>query len=227
MKNLNRSKLIATTILSLFTACSWEVTSSSKVDQDEIYQSYSVHYDESTNELRAVAQLQISGSMGNSLDLAGQSEVRFNHHAMQKEQILGVQYVYSEHEFRSINSWMFRDLNGKVYNNSAEIFRIIIDTVDPVVEKATGFTVRFSGQALHTGESIQVVFQGPQSDFHYNGVAHGNTVTVSPAELAQTPPGTGTIYLIRNGRPAIQQKTTHGGHITVSYASTRRGIEIR
>ena len=86
MKKIVFKSLLVGTIAIMFASCaSNETANSDTVSQSEIYQSYSVDYNDADMELSATASFRFGGNKGTTLALISPSQVTFNGEKMAQD----------------------------------------------------------------------------------------------------------------------------------------------
>src|SRR5271163_3069668 len=96
------------------TACNTNVTDSSAVPAQGIYQNYTVTYDESTGRLSSAAEFLSGSYAGSSVDLQSPAGVKFDGANVQKEALLGLSYDTDDSAtFAAKHTWEYTDANGK------------------------------------------------------------------------------------------------------------------
>ncbi len=203
-----------------------DTTQSNKVEQTEIYQSYSID-DEGSNYL-VTAYFRIGGKTGTTLALSPLSNVTFNGQAM-KENLnttSGTFYTLSVPKGTPDGTFSFTDRTSKVYTNKIAMSRIAlapaklaVNGITPVALPLTGVPADSASLNLELNNLMVIVSSGPgdSAEAYYDKVK--NAIIVLPAAWSRTANGNIAIDLeVRDSIPT-QQGTKLGGEMTFLYDS--------
>ena len=230
-------KRCAFVVLGILSAgCNFDVADSTDVNPDQLYQSYTISYSETSKSLCGRAQFTISNAAGKSVDLQKPASVTFDGSPMAQEAFLGISYHACTSGTASGNhSFIFRTNDGSVYTNSVNMISMAIQNLPHTVSR-TGFTVSFVGNEVETTDSIEVSASGtagrdaPAGWTSYSNTvrvtANGSTLRVPPTVFQMIQNGTVRIAFKRARKPRIQQSASVGGDLTVEYDSPSYSVQL-
>lgn len=229
------NKIIKNTFLLLILcACpSTAITDSDKVDQDEIYQSYSLIYNDENSTTEARATFRVGGMTGTTLNLVSPSKITFNSLEMESSRILGSSYsIELDNGFTRKHYWLWTDNNKKTYKNTATITSIDFDNPPDEISNSNNVEIEFSGSELSDGEEVKAVIESTsdgqtESAYAYQTNAGANSVTFEEEDLAKLFEGQATLYLERSKSTEVSSGTSKGGSINVTYRTRDVSIQIR
>lgn len=203
-----------------------DTTPSNKVEQTEIYQSYSIN-GEGTN-YYVTAFFRIGGKTGTTLALSPPSSVTFNGQPM-KENLnttSGTYYTASVPNSTIEGVFAFTDRNSKVYTNRIDMKRVAlapaklaVNGTTPVALPLTGSPVDTANLNLELNNQMVIVSSGP-GDFaeaYYDRA--NNAIVVLPAAWNKATNGPVAIDLEVRNSISTQQGTQLGGDMTFAYDS--------
>ena len=230
-------KRCAFVVLGILSAgCNFDVADSTDVNPDQLYQSYTISYSETSKSLCGRAQFTISNAAGKSVDLQKPASITFDGSPMAKEAFLGISYHACTSATADGNhSFTFRTNDGLVYTNSVNMISMAVRNVPNTVSR-TGFSVAFVGNEVDNTDSIEVSASGaagrdaPAGWTSYSNTvrvtANGDTLRVPPTVFQMIQNGTVRIAFKRVRKPRIQQSASAGGDITIEYDSPSYSVQL-
>lgn len=215
------------TIAAFNTACSVDTASSRDVKPSAIHQSYSLDYQEDTNQTYLSAQFRVGGPTGTTVELESPSSLDINGYTPSKSSILGTSYSLQLNGFMQTGIFNYVNDDEQRLVNSISIDRINLIEADPTVSVIHGYVVNVQAVRLGTNEDVSVELtqdqRGSDGTFDYasaTGVfdpARGQAV-FTPAELEKLSNGTATLKIVRHKWGALQASMREGGTMNASYS---------
>ncbi len=203
---------------------------SDTVDQDKIYQDYSLVYNGTEDKTYARASFRFSNVLGTALELAGGAEVKFNGQTMLWKNAL----AYYEMEFAGVldsGTFAYTDADGNTFTNS-------IGMPDPISfptnfqslnQDGTSFTLSWVGNPLAADEGVNVSIEGTaENDLQlFNTQFDGATSIILGAnKIGALGPGTADAWINRNRPRDLAEATSAGGVISGRYEGAKKQIQI-
>lgn len=216
---------------------------SGNVNQQEIYQWYSVKRSPDGFEIRAAFRLK--DRYGDTLALTSPSRVTYNDNEMMRRDYFmnGANYVVDEKSYSATNRFGFTDTRGKTYSNSisleplefASLAGLSLDKAAPTLLPVT---------RINKEEAVKVTLQikdGQGRDF-YSDVRGGRgvvgfrnsvyfdeakkAIVVEPDFLQELGEGPVTISLVVRKEQEAAQATGRGGELAIEYAANPVSLKV-
>lgn len=143
---------------------------SAAVDQDQIYQSYEMSYNEGTNQTTFTANFYLKADGGKRLKLTGGSIVTVNGTTMTRN---GSSYSRSFNGYLESGSFVFTDAKGNDFTNSIQYENYVQNDLSNSVSNDLDCYWQFVGAQLNSGESISVTLRNQDTG---GGTATGSTM---------------------------------------------------
>jgi hypothetical protein len=223
------SSIIAISLI-LNSCASNETSDSNKVVQSEIYQSYSVDYDASNNELEVTAGFRFGGQNGTTLRLVDKSKVKYNNMELSPKTSpwTGTSYIYthngpmvSEHKFEYTNN------DNETFVNVVPLLKADPILTESVISKSNNLVISWSGVPLTSKELIELAIQDSVQTYYFSPKIIGATsITVTPTELSKLKIGKGELFMRRTVSLSLQKGKPIGGFIESEYQSVRLKCDI-
>jgi len=207
-----------------FTSCKKD---SSEVDQEQIFQSYTMTYDEDANETTVYARFFEEKLNGKALELSNGSTVSMNGTVMKKS---GTSYYTTVSGNLALASIIFTDTEGKKYTNT-------ISKVSYIANEATNYQDNsftdywyWNGSQIAAGETVKLVFTNVDdtsisASFEENVVGR-SYVTMPYSSLSTLPAGDAKVEISRTKTINTGDFSSVGGKIVVSYKALYNYVEI-
>lgn len=222
---------ISTTILIFvaalaFSSCKKEITKN--IDQDKIWASFELSYDENTDKTMATAKFRFNSGLGTLLELSDPSSVTMDGTEMEWQSSL----AYYQTELTGLvpsAEFTWVDLDGNMFTNEVNIQDVdypnVLDTLfysDPV-----SYFSWAGGAALDSFESVTLTLDGiAASDtrpFSVDSVG-ATTITIDSLTLSQIKVDTIEhvidATLVKRYSPEMQEATSVGGQRVGTYQPT-------
>lgn len=214
--------------LVIFTSC--ESEESASVNQDKIYTSYELKYDQNTDKTYTIAQFRFGNILGTLLQLSDPAEVRFNDDVLSFKPGL----IYYEKEYAgkiTSGTFTYKDATGVTYTNTASNLPTIAFPANFTgVTRNQANTFTWTGTPLTAGEEV-FLFIGNTTTvntqtFYTNKVGATNLV-LSAEKLNNLAPGVAAeADLYRDRIDSLSQKTSAGGYLKLNYRAQKKPITV-
>lgn len=210
---------------------STEVSDSSNVNQDAIYQDYYVTYDGETNLADASAVFRFESWQGNTLNLTSPSSIEVNGQKMSGEKEWLTGYVYRASRVKSDkNNYVFRftDTEEKEYNNSITLDPVSIDETVSELNLSKENEINFSGKPLDKHETFRITITendtiSAEISSHIKGIT---SLKVTPDDLKGFVEGIANIRVDREIDKPLDQTTNVEGELQGIYRSEIHSVKI-
>lgn len=233
MKQLVFKSIIAGALAIFFASCaSNETANSDTVSQSEIYQTYSVEYDDADMELSATASYRFGGNKGTTLALISPSQVTFNGEKMAQDNNVfsGTFYNISRQvKFPGTFNFVFTDSDKKNYKNTINISPIEPSDYNSTIDTTEAYVVGWKGKPLQNAETITVYIE---SENHAtcsksSSIVGATSVRFEPIDLKNLNSGPANIYIERKANYSLQESTHLGGRMSATYSSKKVGVNVK
>ncbi|MFT5778168.1 MAG: hypothetical protein ACI837_001124 [Crocinitomicaceae bacterium] len=226
---MKRITTLGITLVSVlfFTACKKE--SSVNVDQNRIYSTYNVEYDQNSNRTTVKATYRVDHNSGQKIELTYPSRVDFDGEQMAYRK-MGGYYDLSRNGNALNREIIYHDIDGKVFSNSGSV----ISSIDvPVglngISRSGNFFLPWVGAPLASGETITVTISGgsqtSSKTFTANSVGQ-NYIILDQFKLNDLIAGTAKIQIKREITGSLIQSNLSGGRISSTYNGRKITINI-
>lgn len=203
-----------------------DTTASNKVEQSEIYQSYSIQ--QNGNSFDVTAYFRIGGKTGTTLALSAPSKVTFNGQPMQENlnTSSGTYYTANVPANTTQGVFAFTDRNSKTYSNRIDLTRVTLapsklatNGTTPVALPLSGTPSDASAFNLQLNDRMVIVSSGPGEFAEAYLDKTTKSIVILPKAWEQVAGGAVTVELeVRNFTPT-QQGTALGGDMNFVYDS--------
>ncbi|MFN7118125.1 MAG: hypothetical protein ACK4TA_15100 [Saprospiraceae bacterium] len=221
--------LFALAIIStLFTAC--ESEESASVDQNKIYTTYELLYDQNTDKTYARAQFRFGNALGTILQLSAPAEVRFNNDVLDYKPIL----AYYEKEYAgkiTSGTFTYEGTDGVAYSNSVNgLPNIDFPANFTAVTRNQANDFAWTGSPLAAREEVFLFLRNTTTTnlqtFYTNAVG-ATKMVLSAEKLNNLAPGVAAeADLYRDRIDSLSQKTSAGGYLKVNYRTKKKSITV-
>ncbi len=212
----------------LFTAC--ESEESASVDQNKIYTTYELLYDQNTDKTYARAQFRFGNALGTVLQLSAPAEVRFNDDALDYKPVL----AYYEKEYAgkvTSGTFTYEGTDGVSYSNSVSGLPMIDfpgNFTSVTRNQANDFT--WTGTPLAAREEVFLFIRNTTTTnvqtFYTNAVG-ATKMVLSAEKLNNLAPGVAAeADLYRDRIDSLSQKTSAGGYLKLNYRTKKKTITV-
>lgn len=213
-----------------FTGCgSTEVANSADVNQDKIYQRYTVNIDAEYGTSQATAQLRFGGSLGTTLMLTEPSQVTCNGAKMSGETAFLQGFVYSMNVDASLGDYefVFTNTEETSYTNAIHIEAISLANVPAEVNASAGWEVTWNGAPVGNNETVTIHLSGEGFTCSESTSIQGATsIMFNSNEYPNMKGGNYEIYLERWVETSCAEAADEGGAISATYSSEHKSTKI-
>lgn len=216
---------------------------SDKVAQSEVWQSYSVSYQEVDAKLISDATFRVGGVTGTTMDLTSNSSVTSNIGAMNRftGRSTGTYYKGERREtlnpsqFPQTYSWTYRNNDGKIYRNSITMESIGLPDfkAGEQVSRSKDVKIRWNGKPLQADESVTVIISWfdsvtkPNSTvIEVNNTVGTDSVVIATTRLTPLDTGMYKVQFKRTKTLSVQEGTGKGGLMRAEYTGAFVKIEL-
>ncbi|MFN5417835.1 MAG: hypothetical protein ACK5B9_12325 [Flavobacteriia bacterium] len=216
--------LFISAIILLASACKKD---SSEIDQNTIYQSYSMVYDEETDQTTVSAKFFEDKMNGKNLELTGGSKVTMNGSTMTKN---GTTYSSTVDGYLATASLIFTNSEGKEYANTINKANPITNDDEMYLNKnITGYWYWF-GNTIASGEKVSLslinVPDNSLSQSFSETTIGRDYVKMLASSLINLPDGNTKVTISRSKETTTGNFATVGGTITATYKGLNNYVEI-
>ncbi len=208
---------------------SCEVEDSEDVNQDRIYASYELFYNENTDKTLASARFRFGGPTGTILELSSPAEVTFNGDILDYNQILLAHTREYAGRLQG-GTFEYTDVDGEFFSNTAPSYS---DIAFPAgldsISQSSSYALVWDGTALGADERVGV-FAGSwtfgDDALFYTDTDGATEIVMGKAQLENLPLGPSTLYMDRSTQVPVSQGTEVGGVVTSKYRCTNKVVQI-
>jgi len=211
-------------------ACdSTEIGESKDVNQDKIYMDYQISCNEAGQNVSLNFKYRFAGSAGTTLVLNEPSHVELDGErlAVDSSEFAGAFYQAERRSgpFAGKHSIDFTDNNGKKLVNPFNFSMPVFNALPAIVDRNKDLVISLNTADLTIGDHIEINSLDTDSSFHYQQAGPGNSVTIASQDLLRQKGKTLNLqYQVYRDIP-LQQKTTEGGSLKISY--TLKPVKIK
>jgi hypothetical protein len=221
--------LVLALIPALFISCNRE--NSDTVQQDLIYQTYTLVYNGSEDKTYARASYRFSNGLGTLLFLSGGATVQFNGQPMDWKNLL----AYYELEFPgnlSAGVFEYSDADGNLFTNPiSQVDSIAFPANFTSLTQNTGsYTLNWVGPVLMNGHDVLVSIDGTfQNDLNLFTATNpgSNSVVLEANKINALGPGTADAWMHRNFTTTLTEATSAGGSLSSRFEAPKTQISVQ
>lgn len=231
MKILILSLISATSTLILHSCASTEVADSKDVNQETIYQSYHITYNDQSSEITAKAIFRFGGAKGTTLRLTPPAQVLFNQQVLEGRERLLKGYVYQLNMpgSKSNNySFSYTDLDSNHFTNTSVVHPIIRLVTPDSLAQFQKSLVEVVGEPFDPNEDISINISdinGKREHIRVQMIDQ-NKFEIPALSLKSLAIGQGFIQLQRDNYHKITQGQPIGGELSTTYLSHKFEVNI-
>lgn len=230
---MNRNHLVILTVLLLafmLGSCKKEITKN--IDQDKIWTSFQLNYDENEDKTTAIAEFRFSTSTGTLLEMSDPSTVMFDGTEMEWKSDL----AYYQLEFSGLvpsGNFSWVDLDGNMFNNSVDIRDIAYPSMMGNLHYGDSITYfMWEGLPLDSFETVilEIDGSGPTDTKRFLiDSLNATTITIDSLTLSliMTDTTSGSLVdlrLVKKYSPPMQEETSKGGERVGRYQPTNKQV---
>ncbi len=212
----------------LVTSCSKNVDSGDLKDDVPYYQYYEVGYDKTGNSTIAAAMFYVREKNGTKVELTGGASIRANGLTPGTSSIDKTRYTWSMNGIPDVNFMLTKNSGAAIANKVLrnDIGDIFFPAGFPeTVDKVTGFSFNWSGDAVSTTESLTVSVMNYGSVEVVTKNVTESPVIITAEELKDCPPGEITVSLHRSKSiPVKAEDAGAGGVIQLRLSISKKAM---
>jgi hypothetical protein len=216
---------------------------SGNVNQQEIYQSYSVKRSQSGLEIKATFRLK--DRYGDTLALTSPSRVTCNNnHMVRRDYFMsGANYVVDEKSYPATSHFSFTDTQGKTYSNSISLEPLEFANLASLsLGKAAQAVLPVSRINKEEDVKVTLLIKDSQDRDFYSEVRGGRglagfrnsvyfdeakrAILIEPDFLKEIAEGPATISLVARKEKEAAQATGRGGELAIEYAANPVSVKV-
>lgn len=233
-KNLTKMFLVLSSLIVLgfgLTLTSCTTAKSVDVNQDQIYAEYELFYDKNTDKSYASAIFKFTNGAGTQLQLTAPSEVKFGNDIIPFDALLG----YYRKEYAGLlnnGTFVFKDVNGKIYTNTVTMARTIENPTIASISRTGAFTYTWIGDNCTANEVVSLIIGNVAVPTNLQlFLQSGGTNLVLPlTQLNQLPVGNAYCILDRQSELTATPTTgatSAGGKVRAKYRTLNKNTVIQ
>lgn len=206
----------------LFSCASNEIGQSKDVNQESIYQQYSIAHNEGEDKCEITAQFRFAGEDGTTLELNKPSKFEFDGNEIKVDSggFAGAYYRINipGKKYLGTHRLLFTDYNNRAYQNEFVLDSFYLKDVPAVVDRAAPALIHFKAPALQGGDYIELESEGTDSSFSfsYQSTDKNGYITIPVKELQRQKQSEFSIIATLYRKLPLQQQTKEGGTITTT-----------
>lgn len=216
---------------------------SGNVNQQEIYQAYTIRRSQESLEIKATFRLK--DSYGDTLALTPPSRVTYNDNVMMRRDYFmnGANYVVDEKTFSTTNRFSFTDTQGKTYTNSISLEPLEFANLSSVsLNKAAQTTLPVTRINKEDDVKVTLFVKDSKNTDFYSEVRDGRgvvgfrssvyfdeakkAVIIEPDFLKEVAEGAATVSLITRKGKNAEQVTGRGGDLSIEYTANPVSVNV-
>jgi len=204
---------------------------SSDVNQQKIWTSYEVFYNQNEDKTHAIARFRFGGATGTLLELTDSTSanVTYNGAEMPYNNFWGGHHL----EFAGLQpggSFVYTNNDGDVYTNTAPSGDVIAyEAGFDTITKGTAQTFTWDGPALLANQKV-AVFVGSwtwgEDALFYTEADNATSFVMGVTQMQNLALGTSTVYMDRSTEVALSEGTPEGGNISYKYRCTNATVQV-
>ncbi len=220
--------LLAVVGLSFLTNSCQKAENSSDVNQDKIHQYLELYYNSKEDKTYAYAQFRFGNALGTPLELGSPATVVVNGNTMSWNATLNLnRYEWTWTGKVSSATFVYTDIDGTVFTNTANIIDADFPTTLDTISKAASYSLTWVGTALGTDEAIWVYLN---ENNEVNGalfkesLAGKTEITLTQSGMANIDPSAITMWMDRHNNAPITEVTSSGGILKGRYRAVKENV---
>lgn len=219
-------KLSFTASLLLFLSFSCK-KDSSKINQDSIFQKYTLNYNENTDKTTLTATFYEDKNGGKNLELSSGSGVTVNGAALS---FSSGSYSTSVDGKLTSAVFIFTDTEGKTYSNTVSPAGFVSNENTAYLDNGLSSYWTFGGSSVASGEEVKVEFisqvDATKSASFTEKTASATYITMSGSSLSVLPDGNANAKIYRTKTISTGSFTSVGGSIVTSYTGLENVVQV-
>lgn len=230
---MKKTILFLLSAIVLASCASNEIANSGDVKQSEIYQAYSVKYDEQSNETSIKATFRFGGENGTTLVLSPPSSVTFNGKNMTRYESDFVGAYYKNAHTKPLASgqdckFVFTDTKGKKYTNTIKFNPVLIGGLPAYIEKGNPLEFTMITNPLAYGEKIVIELRDTSKSAVYEvPMQQPPKKFVLPATVIKKLNGKVSMKVKRSYKIMLKEAANEGGIMRFEYKAKEHEFEVR
>ncbi len=225
---MKKTKLLKSVIIAgIAILCySCEREDSADVNQDRIHTTYELFYNANEDKTYAIAVFRFGSATGSLLELSDPSIVKFNDDVLTFKSV----FAYYERDYAGFiesGTFTWTDTEGNTFSNTVSIKTIDFPPGLDTIPRNAAFELFWVGDSLSQHHSVVVtansVLEGDLQVFTQSNI-HSKSIILKLNKLQQLGQGTGTLWMDRNYKPPITEKTGAGGNLVGRYRPINKEI---
>lgn len=225
------SKFSILIIVFLIVSCkSNETSDSDKVVQTEIYQTYSVYYDASSQTQSISASFRFGGNNGTTLRLVKNSKVSWNSQEMHEESSIFSGTYYEIKKVGDVipeNKFLYIDNDEKNYQNIIPLLKAEPLLEGNVLSKQNDNTINWVGLPSTANDEVKIIVKDSLKEYYFYPKIKGTSnMVIKGSELKDVVIGNANLQIRRTVTSSLQNGNAIGGEIYSEYLSKPINIKI-
>lgn len=197
-------------------------------NQDRIYTSYELSYDENEDVTTVKVVFRLGGILSSKLKLSDGSNVTFNG----QEVSYNLFYANYQNEipgFVDEGTFVFTDLNGLSFTNTVSFNSISFPSEMGEITKGSDYEIEWLGGAITANESVSISIDGPlETDSHSISESQvGSTsATFTGSKTSDFSTGASILTMTRSYYTSVLNAPSAGGKISTTYKTSNAGVTV-
>jgi hypothetical protein len=197
-------------------------------NQDRIYTSYELSYDENEDVTTVKVVFRLGGILSSKLKLSDGSNVTFNGQEVSYN-IFYANYQNDIPGFVNEGTFVFTDLNGLSFTNAISFNSIAFPSEMGEITKGTAYEIEWLGESVSENESVSISIDGPLESDSYSiseSLVGYNSATFTGTKTATFSTGASILTMTRSYYTSVLNAPSAGGKISTEYKAPNSGVTV-
>lgn len=177
----------------------------------------------------ARAQFRFGNALGTPLKLSSTAESSADGNTMTWNEVINI-YEWNWTGKTSTTAFSYTDNDGNTFANNIEVREITVPAALDSISKDSSYNLVWSGDPVATSEEIYVIVNetGETNGTLFSQTNVGATsISLNKNQLATIDPGTVSVWISRDYKPAMTQVTNAGGILVGKYLDIKQNVTLK